>query len=245
MNRPYRLTTHQTARPNRHPLIGFAPVSTLFKLAIFVGCGIILARLAFVWSLGETEKLTTYAIGEEFGRNAAWLIQLLPQVLLIIRVLITGRWYRAGLLGAALAINLVDAGTNIAAFLASDRVATAELAEFPFMQNVAIATGITLAFAITWAEELIAWMLGAGLHMLGMLMPKTPRWMRVGEQLAKGAGFGLGASLEAAEPEPVPSRPASTGNGISQPVRPTIDGIPLGRRPMRMHDNQNSRQHYN
>ena len=200
-----------------HPLVGFAPTSTLAKLAIIVAVMYFVTKLSLGWSLQETAKLTNYAFGIEYGMTAAWSIQLLPQVLLILRVMIEDPLWRKFLLFAALGVNAVDAVTNVSAYLSTEHFyAGAD----PRMELVGDVIGLLGAIAITWSEELMSFLIGVSLHLLAVLLAgagyRPPSWMTIGETYARAGAFDFGSGFSNRNtPRPTSStapvqRPSST-----------------------------------
>jgi len=96
------------------------------------------------------------------------------------------------LIVAAIVFNLVDAGTNIIAFTAISRIAPADWPLWAY--DVAMVIGYFIAFAITWAEEGLALLIGLAMHMISMLlgamnMPQ-PEFLAVGASYMSAAGGG-------------------------------------------------------
>jgi len=179
-------------RGSDHVLVGFNPVSTAFKLAIVLGGIFLLVKLSLGWSLKETEELSEFLIGKEYAILLAWMVQLAPQILLMLRVVVQDKTGRVILIVAAIIFNLIDAGTNIIAFSAVSRVAPADWPLWAY--DAALVIGYMIVFAITWAEEALALLIGLAMHMIVMLlgalnMPQ-PAFLTVGASYATAAGGG-------------------------------------------------------
>jgi hypothetical protein len=97
----------------------FSPISNVALIAIHLVVIWALAKLSYGWSLDQTEAFVSAITGGEWAQAAALLIQLSPQALLVAAGIYTvqGNLKMArGLIVSALAINALDAFTNVVAF---------------------------------------------------------------------------------------------------------------------------------
>lgn len=176
-------------RGSDSPLIGFSTITTALKLfgtVFFMG---LIIKLAFGWSLNETQELTEYMIGPEYSIEMAWAIQLLPQMALMLRIMLDGKYSKWALVGVAIAFNIIDFGTNFIAISAMQRVVPVN---FPlWAADIADLFTYVIAFAITWAEEGIALLLGMSLHFVAMILKdfnvSVPEALTISENAARAA----------------------------------------------------------
>lgn len=182
-------------RGSNSPLIGFSTATTFLKLfgtVFFLG---LIIKLAFGWSLLETQELTTYMIGPEFSVEMAWAIQLMPQMALMLRVMVDGKYWHWALIGVAIAFNVIDFGTNAIAISAAVHTVPASWPTGAFMgvtvADLADLFTYFIAFAITWAEEALALGIGMALHFAAMILKdfgiSVPNALAVSENYARAA----------------------------------------------------------
>lgn len=175
----------------------FSPISNIVLIAIHLVVIWALATLSYGWSLDQTEAFVSAITGAQWAQAAALLIQLSPQALLVAAGIYTvqgnGRMAR-GLIVAALAINALDAFTNIVAFNEWWPSRAAILVEqgrsFQFV-NATRPVGQIFAFLVTWFEEAISLALGSLLQLTADHMEamgrRPPRFFRAG--IVGAAGF--------------------------------------------------------
>lgn len=176
-------------RGSDSPLIGFSTITTVVKLFGTVFFMSLVIKLSLGWSLKETQELTTYMIGPEYSVEMAWAIQILPQIALMLRVMVDGKYSKWALVAAAITFNVIDFGTNFIALSAMQRVVPAG---FPlWAADMADIFTYIIAFAITWAEEGIALMLGMALHFAAMILKdfnvNVPEALTISENYARAA----------------------------------------------------------
>ena len=175
----------------------FSPISNIALIIIDLVVIWALATLSYGWSLDQTEAFVSAITGAQWAQAAALLIQLSPQALLVAAGIYTvqgnGRMAR-GLIVAALAINALDAFTNIVAFNEWWPSRAAILVEqgrsFQFV-NATRPVGQIFAFLVTWFEEAISLALGSLLQLTADHMEamgrRPPRFFRAG--IVGAAGF--------------------------------------------------------
>ena len=148
--------------------------SRVSDLATLVMISVVLWALAWVsygWSLGETERLS-FLIFREYAIHFSWVVQLGPQVFIVLGRLLKPRNKNVAyvMFFLAIALNLIDCVTNIGAFR---QLVAAGLGGGmdPVVQSIVIPLGYTAAFLVTWAEEAMVLLLGEWFHVLGLIIP--------------------------------------------------------------------------
>lgn len=175
----------------------FSPVSNILLIAIHLVVIWALATLSYGWSLDQTEAFVSAITGAQWAQAAALLIQLSPQALLVAASIYTlqGNTRMArGLIFSALAINALDAFTNIVAFnewWPSRATVLLEQGRSLEFVNATRPVGQIFAFLVTWFEEGISLALGSMLQLIADHMramgQRPPRFFRAG--IVGAAGF--------------------------------------------------------
>lgn len=205
----------------------FSPISNILLIIIHLVVIWALARLSYGWSLDQTEAFVSAITGQEWAQAAALLIQLSPQALLVAAGIYTiqgnGRMAR-GLIISALAINALDAFTNIVAFnewWPSRATVLLEQGRSPEFVNATRPVGQIFAFLVTWFEEGISLALGSMLQLIADHMQamgqRPPRFFRAG--IVAAAGFNFRGVNEEARKQQHPGN-----DGQQRPPRQT--GVP-------------------
>lgn len=167
---------------------GWSTAGRVFHLAIAIIFTVILAALAFVWSLGQTIEFTQFMFPDDpnWGTVFGIAIQLGPQVFLSLASFSTGNM-RLLWLALFWGFSTMDAATNIGARMDDFSFATGRLA-------LASAIGIVLDIAVVFFEELIAYSLGVVFDDIAQLIEDMggdpPGWLRVSSRAAHRLGTG-------------------------------------------------------
>ena len=214
----------------------FSPISNIVLVIIHLIIIWALAVLAYGWSLDQTEAFVSAIVGNEWSQAAALLIQLAPQMLLVAASLYTlqgNRGMARGLIIAALAINALDAFTNIVAFnewWPSRAMALVEMGRSPEFVGATRPVGQIFAFLVTWFEEALSIALGSMLQLVADYMEamgrRPPRFFRSG--IVAAGGFDFRGVDKAAKQQQQP--PANNGQqqrgkgapGVSTQAQPVV-----------------------
>lgn len=161
----------------------FAPISRIASLVIIFVVMEKIFNLAFSWSLGETMRFSTAIFGPNYALAASWVVQLGPQVFLLLGSISIGDEYRTMRkisYGAAILLNFIDTLTNIGAFASSVEAGTLMMNLSQNLRPFATAIGYIFCFVITWGEEILVLLAGVFLQVLFEVLEdlgKTPpRW---------------------------------------------------------------------
>jgi hypothetical protein len=210
----------------------FSPISNILLIVIHLVVIWALATLSYGWSLDQTEAFVSAITGAQWSQAAALLIQLSPQALLVAAGIYTiqgnSRMAR-GLIMSALAINALDAYTNIVAFnewWPSRAASLLGQGRSPEFVNATRPVGQIFAFLVTWFEEAISLALGSMLQLVADHMQamgqRPPRFFRAG--IVGAAGFDFRGVNKAAK-----KQQRQTSNGQQQPQHQT--GVPQAAQP--------------
>lgn len=176
--------------------VGFAPIARIVYLLII---GVVIGsiwQLSFGWSLGETTKFSSLAIGGEYAEWVSYLVQFGPNMFLLLTPLIKRGTVRNLFAIIALSLNFIDMATNIGAYTVyRANTPVAEAAVTPWIGDMANGIGWILCIMITWGEEAMIYMVGLGFQVLANLYEdwgrKPPAWFRA--DVAKYAAAASGA----------------------------------------------------
>ena len=169
---------------------------SLFILAILLGLIVCLAALSFGWSLVETVRLTTLAVGREpmimgfplWGIALGIVIQFTPTVLLISVGKVKGTVPLIALVAGVSIMSLIDIYTNWNAM--TIRYSTGL---FPAQAQY---LGYALSVMIVGAEELLAFLLALAANEFAVFQrgrgQRPPEWLFIAEEVGYRAS---GATL--------------------------------------------------
>lgn len=202
----------------------FSPISNIALIIIDLVVIWALATLSYGWSLDQTEAFVSAITGAQWAQAAALLIQLSPQALLVAAGIYTvqgnGRMAR-GLIVAALAINALDAFTNIVAFnewWPSRAALLYEQGRSAEFINATRPVGQLFAFLVTWFEEGISLALGILLQLVADHMEamgrRPPRFFRAG--IVGAAGFDFRGVNKQKQEQGSRQQPQPPNNGQQQ-----------------------------
>lgn len=177
--------------------LNFSTIGRILALGIMIWVGYHLGIATYVWSLHETDKLT-FLIAGEYGRSLSYVIQFGQQPALILRELTRDPRIRRILAIVFWTAVLVDAGTNVGAFV-SQALARDWSALHPFVASMGHVIGYIIAIAIAFGDEALIWMCGAILYVLGLVLAdfgfRSPKWFNVKTAMkATQAASGASAS---------------------------------------------------
>lgn len=159
--------------------INFSRFINLLKfLVVTAGCALFLWA-QYVWSLGVTVNfLQSWVVPSGNESNTVpkilgWLVQIGPQVAILIALTIPGRWSRMIGWAIALLLNGLDFATNVGAYY--DYKTTLVIPESATWQPVAADVfGIGISLFITWAEEIVIPGIAVAFHLLAESFPGMP-----------------------------------------------------------------------
>lgn len=233
----------------------FSPISNIALIIVHIIVIWTLGKLAYGWSMDQTEAFASAITGLEWAQAAAWLIQLAPQMLLVAASIykMQGKSKMAvWLIVAALLVNALDAFTNIVAFnewWPSRAAILVEQGRSLQFVNATRPVGQIFAFLVTWFEEAISLALGSLLqlvadHMEAMGRP-YPRFFRAG--IVGAAGFDFrGINKETERQNAQQRQQQKPGNGQQQQrqgqSRVSTQAQPVNRQQHQPRQDQGRRQ---